>query len=79
MTSTENRNRQIVRVQKIHQKIRDMITDFGHKVSTAIAKHYGTVVIEDLNVQGMQRNHHPAKSMSMPIIPLPLCISSSDS
>ena len=61
---SENRNRQIVRVQKIHQKIRDMKTDFGHKVSTAIAKHYGTVVIEDLNVQGMQRNHHLAKSIA---------------
>ena len=61
---SENRKKQIVKVQKIHQKIRDARTDFNHKVSTAIAKRYGTVVIEDLNIQGMQRNHHLAKSIT---------------
>ena len=61
---SNNRRKQVVRVQKIHQQIRDARTDFNHKVSTAIAKHYGTVVVEDLNVQGMQRNHHLAKSIT---------------
>ena len=61
---SENRMKQVVRVKRIYQHIRDMRTDFNHKVSTAIAKHYGTVVIEDLNVQGMQRNHHIAKSIT---------------
>ncbi len=61
---SKNRIKQIVRVRKIHQQIRDARTDFNHKVSTAIAKHYGTVVIEDLNVQGMQQNHKLAKSIS---------------
>ena len=60
---SENRKKQIVRVQKTYQQIRDMRTDFNHKVSTAIAKHYGTVVIEGLSIQGMQRNHHLAKGM----------------
>ena len=59
-----NRKKQITKVQKIHQKIRDMRTDFNHRVSTAIAKHYGTVVIEDLNIRGMVRNHHLSKSIS---------------
>ena len=61
---SENRKKQIRRVQKVHQKIRDMRTDFNHRVSGAIAKHYGTVVVEDLNVQGMQRNHRIAKSIT---------------
>ena len=61
---SKNRRKQIARVRKIHQQIRDARTDFNHKVSTAIAKHYGTVVVEDLNIQGMQRNHHIAKSIS---------------
>ena len=61
---SNNRKRQILRVAKIHQNIRDARTDFNHKVSTAIAKHYGTVVIEDMNIQGMQRNHHIAKSIT---------------
>ena len=61
---SENRKKQMVKVQKIHQNIRDARTDFNHKVSTAIAKHYGTVVVEDLNTQGMQRNHHLSKSIT---------------
>ncbi|MCL5881231.1 MAG: transposase, partial [Candidatus Thermoplasmatota archaeon] len=61
---SENRKKQIVKVQKIHQKIRDARTDFNHRVSTAIAKHYGTVVVEDLSIQGMQGNHHLAKSIT---------------
>ncbi len=61
---SENRKKQIVKVQKVHRQIRDARTDFNHKVSTAIAKHYGTVVIEDLNIQGMHRNHHLSKSIT---------------
>ena len=61
---SRNRKKQIVKVQKVHRQIRDARTDFNHKVSTAIAKHYGTVVIEDLNIQGMQRNHHLSKSIT---------------
>ncbi|MEM3895627.1 RNA-guided endonuclease TnpB family protein [Thermofilum sp.] len=61
---SNNWRKQVVKVQKIYQHIRDARTDFNHKVSTAIAKHYGTVVIEDLNIQGMVRNHRIAKSMS---------------
>ena len=61
---SNNRRKQIVKVQKIHQHIRDARTDFNHKVSTAIAKHYGTVVFENLNIKGMQQNHHLAKSIT---------------
>ncbi len=61
---SNKRKREIARIGKIHQHIRDARTDFNHKVSSAIAKHYGAVVIEDLNIQGMQRNHHLAKSIS---------------
>jgi len=60
---SHNKKKQIVKVQKIHQQIRDARTDFNHKVSTAIAKHYGTVVVEDLNIQGMTQNHKLAKSI----------------
>ena len=61
---SRNRKKQVVKVQKIHQRIRDARTDFNHKVSTAIAKHYGTVVLEDLNVSGMVKNRHLAKSIT---------------
>ena len=61
---SKNRKKQILKVQKIHQNIRDARIDFNHKVSTAIAKHYGTVVVEDLNIHGMQRNPYLAKSIT---------------
>ena len=58
-----NGKKQIVKLERLYQKIRDARTDFNHRVSSAIAKHYGTVVIEDLNVQGMAQNHKLAKSV----------------
>jgi len=58
-----NRKKQIVKLERLYQKIRDARTDFNHRVSSAIAKHYGTVVIEDLNVRGMAQNHKLAKSV----------------
>ncbi len=61
---SKNRKKQIVRVQKVHQNIRDARTDFNHKVSSAIVKQYGTVVIENLGIQNMQRNHNLAKSIT---------------
>ena len=61
---SENRKKQIVKLEKVYQYIRDRRTDFNHKVSTAIAKNYGTVVIEDLNIRGMTQNHHIAKSIT---------------
>ncbi len=42
---------------------RDAGTDFVHKVSTAIAGQYGTVVMEELNIAGMVKNHRLAKSI----------------
>ncbi|MEM3828538.1 MAG: RNA-guided endonuclease TnpB family protein [Conexivisphaerales archaeon] len=61
---SNNRMKQVVKVQKIYQHIRDARMDFNHKVSSAIAKHYGTLVIENLNIQGMVRNHRIAKSIA---------------
>jgi putative transposase len=46
----------------VNQQIRDARNDFNHKISTAIDNHYGTVVVEDLNINGMQRNNNMAES-----------------
>jgi putative transposase len=61
---SQNRKKQIVKVKKLYQKIRDARTDFNHKILTAIAKHYCTAVVEDLNIQGMIRNNNLAKSIT---------------
>ncbi|WP_297214984.1 transposase [Thermoplasma sp.] len=61
---SNNRNKHVLKLQKEYMNLKDMREDFYDKVSTAIAKQYDTIVIEDLNVQGMMQNHHIAKSLS---------------
>ncbi|MGC8716066.1 MAG: RNA-guided endonuclease InsQ/TnpB family protein [Thermoplasmata archaeon] len=58
-----NRRKQILKLQKKYRKLRNMREAFLDKVSTAIAKQYDTIIMEDLNVQGMMQNHHIAKSI----------------
>ncbi len=51
------------KIEKLHKKIANTRIDYVHKVTTYITKHYKSIVIEDLNVKGMMRNHHIAKAM----------------
>ncbi|WP_449462601.1 transposase [Tardisphaera miroshnichenkoae] len=60
----KNRIKQVRRLRRVYQRVKDARNDFLHKVSTAIAKSYDTVIVEDLNVKGMVRNHRLAKSIS---------------
>jgi len=60
---SNNRKKAILKLQKKYRKLKNMREDFLDKVSTAIAKQYDTIIIENLNVQGMQQNHHIAKSI----------------
>jgi putative transposase len=38
--------------------------DAIHKLTTALARQYGTIVVEDLNVSGMVRNRRLARVVS---------------
>lgn len=60
----KNRFKQRLKVRKIQNKIRDTRKDFLHKTSNSIAKNYDGIIVEDLNVKGMMKNHHLAKSIS---------------
>lgn len=60
---SNNRRKQIVRIQRLQLELRDKRMDFNHKVSTAIANPSDTVVMEDLNVQGMMKNHNLARAI----------------
>ncbi|MGC9294310.1 MAG: RNA-guided endonuclease InsQ/TnpB family protein [Thermoplasmata archaeon] len=60
---SNSRRKQIFKLQKKYMKLRNMRRDFYDKLSTAIAKQYDTIIMEDLNVQGMKQNHHIAKSI----------------
>ncbi|MFH1584142.1 MAG: RNA-guided endonuclease TnpB family protein, partial [Actinomycetota bacterium] len=61
---SKNRFKQRIKVRKIHSKIKNIRQDFLHKTSYLIIKNYDGIVLEDLNVEGMMKNHHLAKSLS---------------
>lgn len=52
------------KIGRLHRKVANIRQDAVHKLTTYLAKNHGTVVIEDLNVSGMLRNHKLAKSIA---------------
>jgi putative transposase len=60
---SNRRNKQRIRVAKQHRKIANIRRDFLHQFSSAIAKQYKWVGVEDLNIKGMARNRRWAKSV----------------
>ncbi len=61
---SKRREKARLRVAKLHAKIKDIRTDFLHKLSTKLAKQYDEIVLEDLNVSGMVSNRKLAKAIS---------------
>ena len=51
-------------VQHIHARIVNRRKDFAHKLSRYLVDVFQVTVFEDLNVQGMVKNHNLAKSIS---------------
>ena len=52
------------RVARLHARVSDVRADAIHKATAMIARNYSVVCVEDLNVAGMVRNHHLARSVS---------------
>ena len=61
---SENRAKARVKVARVHARITDRRRDYLHKLSTRLVRDNQTVVIEDLNVAGMLRNHSLARAIS---------------
>ncbi|WP_293164627.1 RNA-guided endonuclease TnpB family protein [Okeania sp. SIO2C9] len=53
-----------LKVAKLHAKIKDIRAYFLHKLSTNLVTNYDCIVLEDLNVSGMVRNHKSALAIS---------------
>ena len=51
------------KLAKLHSKIANIRSDFLHKLSSVIVKHYDYIGLESLNIQGMMKNHRLAKSL----------------
>ena len=52
------------RVARLHARVADARADAIHKATTMIASNYSVVCVEDLNVAGMVKNHHLARSVA---------------
>lgn len=61
---SNNRKKSAIRLARFHRKIKNQRKDFLHKVSSHIVSRAKTVVIEDLNVRGMLKNHKLARAIS---------------
>ena len=59
-----NREKQKLKVALLQEKIRNQRTDYLHKISTELVNTYNTVVLEDLAVSNMVKNHNLAKAIS---------------
>ena len=60
---SNNRNKQRVRLAKAFERLTDKKENYIHSVVNEILKSYDMVFMEDLNVQGMMKNHHIAKAI----------------
>jgi len=48
----------------VYEKIKNIRADHIHKSTTQIVKNNGVIVIEDLNISGMIKNHNLAKAIA---------------
>ena len=58
---SSNRNKARIKVAKLHEKIANQRMDFLHKKSTEIIRENQAIVIEDLKVKNLMKNHNLAK------------------
>lgn len=59
----QNIQKQIVKVQKVHQRLSNIRTDYINKTINEIVKQKPSyITIEDLNVSGMMKNKHLSKA-----------------
>jgi putative transposase len=52
------------RRNRVHYRTANLRRDALHKLTTSLARKYGTVVVEDLNVSGMLRNRRLARAVA---------------
>jgi putative transposase len=58
-----NRRKAILKLNRAYEKLTNQRDDFLHKLSTFYVKSYGMIVVEDLRIENMVRNHSYAQSI----------------
>ncbi len=64
-STRQNIRKQIVKVQRLHQRLTNIRTDYMNKcISEIIEQNPSSITIEDLNVKGMMKNRHLSKAVA---------------
>ena len=61
---SKNREKQRIKVSKIHKKVKNQRNDYQHKVSRELANNFNTICLETLNVKNMVKNKKLSKAIS---------------
>jgi putative transposase len=61
---SQNRAKAKAKIARAHRKVRNARADFLHRTSTQLVRDHDLIVLEDLAVRNMVRNHSLAKSIS---------------
>ena len=61
---SNNRNKARIRLAKLNEKIRNRKLNYLHEVTNTLLNENQVIVMEDLNVKGMVKNHKLAESIS---------------
>jgi putative transposase len=59
---SNNRRKQKRRVARVHLKVSNQRDDFLHKLSRELAERYSVIVVEDVRIENLVKNHKVAKS-----------------
>ena len=60
---SKNHEKMRIKVAKCYRSIANQRNDFLHKLSSYLIRNYDTICLEDLNVKGMEQNHHLARAI----------------
>lgn len=60
---SKNKEKARIKLSKFHEKITNIKENYLHSIANKLLSENQTIVIEDLNVSGMLKNHHLAKSI----------------
>ena len=65
IATRQNIQKQVVKVQRLYQKLSNIRTDYTNKtVSNIVKQKPSYITIEDLNVKGMMKNRHLSKAVA---------------
>ncbi len=61
---SNNRSKSVLKLARLHRKIKNIRKDFLHKLTTELTKTKSVIVVENLNVKGMMKNKRLSRSIS---------------